>query len=367
MQKPSPLYGTGRVRTSGMPPLSVAEMRRRRLARQEKENREKGLARGHKTQFDLDRERGFEKHECSYQPGDFTRKFVLGAGEQLAHTTPAWQFRATVTAGALLREPTEPSEADTGVQEEEPEDNPLALPPVPHAAAVMGDPAALVEQIGLEATYSLDVADRAAAYTKAFAAPALPPQQFLAAGAEPLSPLHPHSEPRPPSAERPRASGRSLQEGARAGGRGHGRGRGRGGAARGGAPAPPPPREVTEERARALESETREELAAIAALEAQLHTPPPHPVPAAAAQLAHPSAEDCHADAAAAAQAPGTGAAALPRGHLLVDHAARALEELTRESAEVAPCPAGKRAGPPAGACAAARRALALLPRMCGG
>jgi len=364
-KKPSPLYGTGRVRTSGMPPLSVAEMRRRRLARQEKENREKGLARGHKTQFDLDRERGFEKHECSYQPGDFTRKFVLGAGEQLAHTTPGWQFRATVTAGALLREPTEPSESDDGVQEEEPEDNPLALPPVPHAAAVMGDPAALVEQIGLEATYSLDVADRAAAYTKAFAAPALPPQQFLAAGAEPLSPLHPHSEPRPPSAERPRKSGRSLQEGARAGG--CGRGRGRGGAARGGAPTPPPPREVTEERARALESETREELAAIAALESQLHAPPPHPAPAAAAQLAHPSADDCHADAAAAARAPGTGAAALPRAPLLVDHAARALEELTRESAEVAPCPAGKRAAPPAGACAAARRALALLPRMCGG
>lgn len=42
-----------------MPPLSVDEMRRRRLVRQEKENREAGLARGHKTQFDLAREKGF--------------------------------------------------------------------------------------------------------------------------------------------------------------------------------------------------------------------------------------------------------------------------------------------------------------------
>jgi len=42
-----------------MPPLSVDEMRRRRMVRQDRDNREAGLARGHKTKFDLAREKGF--------------------------------------------------------------------------------------------------------------------------------------------------------------------------------------------------------------------------------------------------------------------------------------------------------------------
>ena len=48
-----------------MPPLSVDEMRRRRMVRQEKDNREAGLVRGHKTKFDLAREKGFVEEVSS--------------------------------------------------------------------------------------------------------------------------------------------------------------------------------------------------------------------------------------------------------------------------------------------------------------